>query len=149
MFQTILLNAIIWLIICKMSFFCSKFTTIDKFAWFQNAVFALENFAEYKLKSEKLAKWVLNRSYSKVFSCRTCHCFWISVHLFFLWFKLASVQFLPIYIVYISALSYINYLMLKGLEPKKRAEIDNETLKNMPWTNSRSQYGNYEGQKLE
>lgn len=144
MFLTILINAIIWVIICKMSFFCSKFTTIAQYNWFQDGAFALESFVQYKLKSKKLANWVLNLSYSRAFYCRPCHCFWLSFVSLFFALRIESTIYA---LICAFILGLITYLMAKGLEEKPKKEIDDEALKNEPWTNSRSQYGNYEGQK--
>lgn len=113
MFLTILLNAIIWVAICKMSFFCSKFTTIAKYNWFADAEFAIENFAKHKLKSEKLAQMVLNLSYSKAFYCRPCHVFWLSLGMFYFAFRIESSIYAFI-VAFILAL--FTYLMAKGLE---------------------------------
>jgi hypothetical protein len=119
MFLTILLNAIIWVAICKMSFFCSKFTTIAQYNWFYDAEFAIENFAKYKLKSEKLAQMVLNLSYSKAFSCRPCHCFWLSFGMFYFAFRIESGIYAFI-VAFILAL--FTYLMAKGLDVEEQNE---------------------------
>jgi hypothetical protein len=113
MFLITLLNTIIWFIICKMSFFCSKFTTIAQYNWFADAEFAIENFAKHKLKSEKLAQMVLNLSYSKAFYCRPCHVFWLSLGMFYFAFLIESSIYAFI-VAFILAL--FTYLMAKGLE---------------------------------
>jgi hypothetical protein len=146
MFITILLNAIIWVAFCKMSFFCSKFTTIAQYEWFQDASFWLEEFAQNKLKSKKLAKWVLNLSYSKAFICRPCHCFWLSwIALYFALRIESSVYAFGISFI----LALMTHFMAKGLEEKPKQRYINEDFKNAPWTNGRSQYGGYDGIKLK
>jgi len=116
MLQTILINAIIWLIICKISFFCSKFTTIAQYDWFQDAFFELEKkvrYCRFKRYREKLAQIVLNFSYSKAFSCRPCHAFWLSLGMFYFAFRIESSIYAFI-VAFILAL--FTYLMAKGLE---------------------------------
>lgn len=142
MFLNLILNAIIWIAICKMSFICAKFTTIAQYGWFQDAFFALENFVKYKLKREKLAQIVLNFSYSKIFYCRPCHSFWLSWVALFFALRIESNVFA---IVFAFIFAFFNYLMALGLEEKHKAALDVEVLKNEPWSNGdRCLYGNYE-----
>lgn len=126
MFLNLIINAIIWIAICKMSFICAKFTTIAQYGWFQDAFFALENFAQYRLKREKLAQMVLNFSYSKAFYCRPCHSFWISLHLIYFWFRFTKIHLMPIDIFLICALSYLIYFIWKSYEALKDAEKQNK-----------------------
>jgi len=76
--KAFIIGAIIWIIVCNFSFYCSKFTTISKYGWFARLIFCLEDFADKKLKSKRLSIWILNFSFSKTFCCRQCHAFWIS-----------------------------------------------------------------------
>jgi len=117
MLLTILINAIIWVVICKMSFFCSKFTTIAQYNWFADAAFAIENFAKHKLKSDKLAQMVLNLSYTKAFYCRPCHAFWLSFVMFYFSFRIESSVYAFI-VAFILAL--FTYLMANGLDVKEQ-----------------------------
>jgi len=117
MFLNLILNAIIWIAICKMSFICAKFTTIAQYSWFQDAFFALENFAKYKLKREALAQMVLNFSYSKAFYCRPCHVFWLSLVALFFAFRIES----NIYaFAFAFIFAFFNYLMTLGLDAEKQ-----------------------------
>jgi restriction endonuclease S subunit len=127
-----------------MSFFCSKFTTIAQYEWFQDVAFKLEDFAEYKVKSEKLANWVFNLSYSKAFSCRPCHCFWISWISLYFALQIESSIYALIF-SFVSAI--IIYFMAKGLGESKIKMPTIQECKELPWINSRSQYGSYDAKK--
>jgi len=144
MFQAILINAIIWVAICKMSFFCSKFTTMAQYNWFHDVEFAIENFAKHKLKSDKLTQMVLNLSYSKAFYCRPCHAFWLSLGMFYFAFRIES-SFYAFFVAFILAL--FTYLMANGLDKVKAVKTTIEQCEAVPWINSRSQFGGYDGAK--
>lgn len=144
MFLNLIINAIIWIAICKMSFICAKFTTIAQYGWFQDAFFELEKrvrYCRFKRYREKLAQMVLNFSYSKAFYCVPCHVFWLSLIALFFAFRIES----NIYAFAIAfVFAFFNYLIALGLEEKPKPALDIEALKNELWVNSRSQYGNYD-----
>jgi hypothetical protein len=139
MFLQILLNAIFCVFICKISFFCSKFTTIAKYSWFQNGVFALEKFAKKRI-SQKAAQFILNRSYSKAFYCRSCHCFWISLGLLFVLFRYQCFYYT---FTMSFLLSLVAYLMANGLDEQHLEGMKGDLL------NTRNVGANYDKNYVE
>lgn len=117
---------IIWLILAHFSYFLAKFTTIGSRIWFGDAVFSLENFARFKLKSEKLAKIILGLSYSKAFICRPCHTFWICLLLHCFIFGLFQSAFVSLFAFFIAEKTEI--YNKENVERQKQRAINRDNI---------------------